>query len=656
MRVRCVHCAVNSEGDKTVGPKSDIVYLGILCYKMFLKDVESESYSPPPELPISISWENITVHVRRKPDFFIKSIAKKIFGYSTRDDKPIKILDSVTGHADSSSLVAVMGPSGAGKTTLLAALARKIELHSGCIRVNGCSVSRDLMSKIAGFVPQFCALPPALTAMEYMIFTCALRLDKGMSAKDRNTLAVNILTDLGILKHRDTQISKLSGGEVKRLSLAVEMVTKPKILFLDEPTSGLDTWTAMRVIESAKAATRSGTIVFCSVHQPAMDLYKMFSHVVYLANGRTAYYGTLVNARKFFNSEGFHCPESFNEAEFYVKIVSTMNLVDSLNATDSFLLSERLAKICSSFTRSTYYNPPEVPAGNGSIEFKSQTLKPNQLVQFYWLMWRISIQMRRTVFHEAGHYYPFLVSSILISWFYFGVNSHTQVGVQDMRGALYLISAEIIFSSTYSNACVLSEQLPLYLQENSMYTPAVYYIATVISWIPKIVCHCILFFSIMLVSLDMDINFFVLMKFVTCIILAALTSSAYGSMMSSWIENPDIMMSIMGPIDLVGYLMSGVYYNIRAMPAYLSWVKYLSIFYYANEALAIIHWTTVDSIECYPDKDLPCYRNGREVLTEYGYGEDNLKTDLCGLILLTFGMHFVGYLGVRRLRIVRAMY
>ncbi|XP_046741602.1 protein scarlet-like [Diprion similis] len=623
---------------------------------MFFKDFESESLSRSAELPISLSWENLTVHVGHKRDFFIKSIAKKVFGVSTLDDGSIKILDSVTGHADCGSLVAIMGPSGAGKTTLLAALARKIELSSGCIRLNGCTVSRDLMTEIAGFVPQFYALPAALTVMEYMIFTCALRLEKGISAKDRNTLAVNILTELGILKHRDSFISKLSGGEVKRLSLAVEMVTKPKILFLDEPTTGLDTWTAMRVIESAKAATRTGTIVFCSVHQPAMDLYKMFSHVVYLANGRTAYYGTLVNARKFFNSEGFHCPESFNEAEFYVKTVSNTNLVDSLNATDLLLMSERPAKICSSFTRSTYYKQPESPTENGLIEFKSQTLKPNRLVQFYWLMWRISVRMRRTVSEEASHYYPFLVSSILISAFYFGVNSHTQAGVQGMRGALYLISAEIIFSSTYSIAYVLPEQIPLYLQENSMYTPAVYYITTVISWIPKTACHCIVFFLIMLVSLDMDTDFFVLIQFVFCIILAAITSSAYGAMMSSWIENPDIMMGVMVPIDLIGYLMSGVYYNLRAMPAYLSWVKYFSIFYYANEALAIIHWTTVDFIECYPDKDLPCYKNGREVLAESGYDEGNLRTDVCGLLLLTFSMHFVGYLGVRRLRIVRAMY
>lgn len=144
------------------------------------------------------------------------------------------------------------------------------------------------------------------------------------SALRRKSLAEELLRDLGLYECIDTLVSKLSGGERKRLSLATELVTKPKIFFLDEPTTGenvenyrfikksnyieyrailnvgLDTFAASCVVQTLKLIASKGTMIFCTIHQPGMMIYNTFSHVLLMADGRSIYFGTLENATVFF--------------------------------------------------------------------------------------------------------------------------------------------------------------------------------------------------------------------------------------------------------------------------------------------------------------------------------------------------------------------
>lgn len=132
--------------------------------------------------------------------------------------------------------------------------------------------------------------------------------------------------------------------------------------------------------------------------------------------------------------------------------------------------------------------------------------------------------------------------------------------------------------------------------------------------------------------------------------LGAICGTAYGMMMSSWTLNVNLTSMIMVPIDMFFLLTAGMFYNLRSLPIFLGYIKYLSIFYYINECLSILYWSQVDKIECEPDERLPCLKNGTEVLYEYGYNELNFILDLCGMILLTIFMCIVGYFGIKRSR------
>lgn len=130
--------------------------------------------------------------------------------------------------------------------------------------------------------------------------------------------------------------------------------------------------------------------------------------------------------------------------------------------------------------------------------------------------------------------------------------------------------------------------------------------------------------------------------------VAAICATSYGLMISSFVDNNDIASSIMVPIDLLFLLMSGVFYNLKTLYWYAIVLKYLSVFYYVNESLAIIYFTGIATIRC--DTGNNSCATGPQVLTEFGYNQFNLWKNTIAMILLTILMNFIGYLGVRKRR------
>ncbi|EFN69860.1 Protein scarlet [Camponotus floridanus] len=588
-------------------------------------------------------WENLTVSVSVKDDacsgkVWCKFSSKKCVSTFT-------ILKGVSGYAETSNMFAILGPSGAGKTTFLAALARRLKLTSGTVKINGHDISKETMAEISSYMPQFDALPSALTPREYMSFVCALKMESNCSALGRKSLAEQLLRDLALNECIDTLISKLSGGEKKRLSLATELVTQPKIFFLDEPTTGLDTFAATCVVQSLKLIASRGTIIFCTIHQPGMTIYNAFSHVLLMADGRSIYFGTLENATDFFKSQDYHCPINYDESEYYVNILSRRNRSET---------TDRNIELYRAFWQSSLSKIPTVE--NTKTIFRIVPRKKSGwFVQFYWLLWRIFLQDIRTVSDNWIAWFSFSLSAIFVGIFYIGANSSTQEGIQSVRGALYLMISEIIFTVAYSVIYEIPGGLVLYLRESTVYAPGPYYVATILGLIPKAIFKALLFTIVIYFLLHLEFRLIDLCFYCFCTMTTAICGIAYGMMTSSWITNVDIVTAIMVPLDLLLLLMAGVFYNLRTLPIYLTYFKYMSMFYYSTEALSIIHWSKIKNIDCPINRDLPCLSNGTEVLTEYGYNEGNFWWDMVGLLLLIILMNVVGYFGTKRRRESRSI-
>ncbi|XP_072766093.1 protein scarlet isoform X3 [Anoplolepis gracilipes] len=499
------------------------------------------------------------------------------------------------------------------------------------------------MAEISSYMPQFDALPSALTPREYMSFVCVLKMGNNCSALQRKSLTEELLRDLVLYECIDTLMSKLSGGERKRLSLATELVTKPRIFFLDEPTTGLDTFAATCVVQSLKVIASKGTIIFCTIHQPGMTIYNMFSHVLLMADGRSIYSGTLKNVTDFFQSQNYHCPVNYDESEYYVNILSRRNWT-----------TDRSIELCRAFSQSSLSKIPAVENVRTIFNVIPQK-KSGWFVQFYWLLWRILLQDKRTISDNWITWFSFSLSVIFVSIFYVGANSSKQEGIQNVRGALYMMISEIIFSVAYSVVYELPGELVLYLRENTVYAPGPYYFATIFGLIPKTTFKAFLFTIVIYFLLHSEFLLLDFCLYCLCTTMTAICGTAYGLMTSCWITNIDIVTAIMVPLDLLLLLTAGVFYNLRTLPSYLAHFKYVSIFYYANEAISIIHWSRIKNIDCPVNRDLPCLSNGTEVLSEYGYNEGNFWWDITGLLLLTILMNIVGYFGSKRRRASRSI-
>ncbi|QUR68492.1 FHA domain-containing protein [Mycobacterium spongiae] len=204
------------------------------------------------------------------------------------------------------SLLAVVGPSGAGKSTLLGALTGFRPADSGSVRYD----ERDLYDNYAqlrhriGFVPQDDILHTPLTVRRALNYAAQLRFPQDVSATEREQRVAEVLSELGLAAQADQRIDSLSGGQRKRTSVALELLTKPSLLFLDEPTSGLDPGYEKSVMQTLRSLADDGRSVVVVTHSTAQ--LKICDRLLILApGGRLAYFGPPQEALRYFNCADF---------------------------------------------------------------------------------------------------------------------------------------------------------------------------------------------------------------------------------------------------------------------------------------------------------------------------------------------------------------
>ncbi len=211
---------------------------------------------------------------------------------------PLVILDEINLAIPASRFVGIIGPSGAGKSSLLTTLSGLRAPDRGAVFVDGEDIYSGHDARSFGFVPQEDIVHPELTVSEALRFSARLRLPAGTPPLEIQKLVLQTLDQLGLRPHAAKSISNLSGGQRKRVSVGVELLARPSILFLDEPSSGLDPATEFQLMELLRDLADTGCTIVCTTH--VMENAYLMDQLIVLVGGCLAFQGSAQSAREYF--------------------------------------------------------------------------------------------------------------------------------------------------------------------------------------------------------------------------------------------------------------------------------------------------------------------------------------------------------------------
>ncbi|KAF7014105.1 LOW QUALITY PROTEIN: hypothetical protein CFC21_028130 [Triticum aestivum] len=343
------------------------------------------------------------------------------------------ILDKLSGYARPGEVLALMGPSGCGKTTLLDTLAGRLGPNmkeSGEIMINGCR--QKIASRTSAYVTQEDVLMVTLTVAEAVHYSAELQLPDSLTPAEKRSWADDVIKQMGLAAVAGTRIggpvSKgISGGQRKRVSICIELLASPALIFLDEPTSGLDSAASYHVMSRIVGiAKRNGTTVVAAIHQPSTEVFELFHGLCLLANGKTVYFGPASKAMEFFDANGFPCPLRMNPSGHFLRMInidfeefeeeSTVNAPHAAKVIQTLVGSSGTVAILDTEMEARQRNHGEYVVQQRQATFltklvvltKRSMINMHRDIGYYWLRFGIYMALFLTIgkiFFNVGHNY-----------------------------------------------------------------------------------------------------------------------------------------------------------------------------------------------------------------------------------------------------------
>uniref|UniRef100_A0A3P8UZ31 ATP-binding cassette sub-family G member 8 n=1 Tax=Cynoglossus semilaevis TaxID=244447 RepID=A0A3P8UZ31_CYNSE len=406
-------------------------------------------------------------------------------------------IDDLSLSVHSGQMLAVIGSSGCGKTSLLDIITCRDEggtMTSGQILINGKPNTPQLVKKSVAHVRQDDRLLPQLTVRETLSFVAKLRLPTHFTQAQRDQRVDDVIAELRLRQCANTRVGNdyvrgVSGGERRRVSIAVQLLWNPGILILDEPTSGLDSFTAHNLVVTLSRLARGNRLVLLSVHQPRSDIFQLFDLVVLLSSGSAVYCGPAQDMVPYFTALGFPCPRYCNPSDFYVDLIS----IDRRSPEREAECLERARTLAGQFKEKVRDTEDHMwkPVGGKEVRTSvpQRSTLPGRLQQFSILIRRHMYNDFRDLVSILVHGLEALLMSLLVGFLYYGAGDE-RLSIQDTVALLYMIGALTPFAVVLDViAKCHSERAMLYHElEDGMYSITSYFFAKVLGELPE---HCV---------------------------------------------------------------------------------------------------------------------------------------------------------------------
>lgn len=444
-------------------------------------DVESASFDFFTNTSVqSFSWHDLTVNVKDR-----------------KSKLPLTILDSCNGNVQAGQLVALMGPSGSGKTTLLNVLAMRSKVQwGGQVCINANSITKTNLRGISRYVEQEDALIGSLTVRETIDFSARLALH-GVRKDVRLALVQSLIKSLGLQKQQDTLIGTpirkgISGGQKRRVSVASQLVTSPKVLFLDEPTSGLDSAASYEVMKLISEVTkRYNLIVIAAIHQPSTTTFELFDKLLLLSHGKTCYFGPVDEVVPYFEHVA-PIPRHTNPAEFLLDLVNTDFTDMPSGKVDLATIHEFWSK--SDMQRSLQLTLiSEKPSAAGSLSLIESPNRGSQLDAPMILLHRNFIKSYRDLLAYGTRVAMYTGLAILMGTVWLRLD-YTQSSIQPFINALFFGGAFMSFMAV-AYVPSLIEDIWTFNKEyaNGLYGPLSFMVSNFLIGVPWLLLITLIF-------------------------------------------------------------------------------------------------------------------------------------------------------------------
>ncbi|KAH6801487.1 ABC-2 and Plant PDR ABC-type transporter family protein [Perilla frutescens var. hirtella] len=531
-----------------------------------------------PFTPLAMSFDNVNYFVDMPPEMREQGVT----------EEKLQLLRDVTGAFRPGVLTALMGVSGAGKTTLMDVLAgRKTGGYiEGDIKISGFPKNQETFARISGYCEQTDIHSPQVTIRESLIYSAFLRLPKEVTKEQKMAFVDEVmdLVELDNLKDAIVGIPGVTGlstEQRKRLTIAVELVANPSIIFMDEPTSGLDARAAAIVMRTVRNTVDTGRTVVCTIHQPSIDIFESFDELLLMKRGGQVIYAGPLGRHSQKIVEYFEAvpgvpriKEKYNPATWMLEASSIatearlgMDFAEYYKTTDLYRRNKTLVEELST------------PApGAKDIHFDTQ-FSQSSWGQFKSCLWKQWWTYWRSPDYNLVRYFFTLACALLVGTVFWrvGTKRDSNTDLLTIIGAMYASVLFVGINNCSTVQPVVAIERTVFYRERAagMYSALPYALSQVIVEIPYVVIQTTYYTLIVYAMVCFEWTFAKFFWFYFVTLFSFLYFTYYGMMTVSITPNHQVAAIFAAAFYALFNLFSGFFIPRPKIPKWWVWYYWI---------------------------------------------------------------------------------